>query len=223
MAWLHCRGLYGPWDAPTALREALLDEEDPPVADFLQPPPALREIDDPDVLLMHRVAYAAQIAVLDACVGAFVQAVEAEFADSETLVMLTSSRGLALGEHGAIGTECEELYSERLHLPWMMYRCGYSTPLPRLGSLTQPADIAATLLDWLEVRKAESLSDGISCLPALSELSSEARPCKTRAIWPWRQANATSGCSIPPAWMLRQTDSTQLLHQARRSLGSETT
>ena len=214
MAWLHCRGLYGPWDAPTALREALLDDEDPSAADFLQPPTALREIEDPDILLMHRVVYAAQIAVLDACVGAFVQAVEAEFADSETLVMLTSSRGLALGEHGAIGTECEELYSERLHLPWMMYRCGNTTPLPRLGSLTQPADIAATLLDWLGVRKAESLSDGISCLPALSGLSCEggpreAGPCEARQL-AVATGHRNERVLYTPAWMLRQTDSTQL-------------
>ena len=204
MAWLHCSGMYGPWDAPTSLRESLLDEEDPPPADFVVPPASLREIEDPDVLLTHRVAYAAQIAVLDACVGAFVQAIEAEFADSETLVMLTSSRGFALGEHGTIGTECTELYSERLHLPWLLYPCGNSTPLPRLGSLSQPSDIGVTLLEWLGKQKTQTPSDGISCLPALTGKILKPRQLAVAA------GDTNERAIRTPAWMLRKTDATEL-------------
>ncbi len=204
MAWLHCRGMVGPWDAPLELRENLLDDEDPPAVDFIHPPTALREIDDPDVLLTHRVAYAAQIAVLDACVFAFVEAIEAEFADSETLIMLVGSRGFALGEHGAIGTECAELYSERLHLPWLLYPCGNTTPLTRLGTLSQPADIGATLLDWLGVQETENSCDGISCLPVL-----QGRACQQRQIAVATGENGERAIRTP-AWMLRQSDTTEL-------------
>ena len=204
LAWLHCRGMYGPWDAPLRLRENLLDVEDPPAADYIQPPTALREIDDPDVLLSHRVAYAAQIAVLDACVFAFIEAIEAEFANSETLIMLVGSRGFALGEHGSIGTECAELYSERLHLPWLIYPCGNTTPLPRLDSLSQPADIGATLIDWLDAQEKDNSSDGISYSPALAG-----------GAWEQRQLAIATGDTgeraiRTPAWMLRQSDSTEL-------------
>ena len=204
MAWLHCRGMHGPWDAPTSLREDLLDEEDPPATDFVAPPVALREIDDPDVLLSYRIAYAAQIAVLDACVGALVEAIEAEFADTETLVILASSRGFALGEHGAIGTECAELYSERLHLPWLVYPCGNITPLPRLGSLSQPTDIGATLLDWLGIQKTQTPSDGISCLPALIGKIPKLRQLAVATGDTDERAIRT------PAWMLRKADTTEL-------------
>ncbi len=204
MAWLHCRGMYGPWDAPTALREELLDEEDPAMLAFIEPPTALREIEDPDVLLTYRIAYAAQITVLDACVFAFIQAIEEVFAESETLIMLASSRGFALGEHGAIGTECAELYGERLHLPWMLYECGSTTPLPRLGSLSQPADIGATLVDWLGVQEAENSSDGISYLPALTGGACEQRQLAVATSDTGERAIRT------PAWMLRQNDTTEL-------------
>ncbi len=204
MAWLHCRGMYGPWDAPLELRAEMLDEEDPPPAEFVQPPTALCDIDDPDELLSHRVAYAAQVKVIDACVGAFVQAIEEEFADSETLVMLTGSRGFALGEHGSIGTDCVELFSERLHVPWLLYPCGNTSPLPRLNSLTQPADIGATLLDWFNANDIGIPSDGISCLPALT-----AGACEQRQLAV--STNDTSERAVlTPAWMLRRSDKTQL-------------
>jgi len=199
LMWLHCRGLFGAWDAPLGLRADFLDDEDLlTVPDFLQPPTALREVDDPDVVLAHRVAYAAQITVLDACVGAFVQAIEEEFAGSETLVMLVGSRGFALGEHGSIGTECAELFGERLHLPWLTYRCGNTTPLPRLAGLAQPSDVGATLLDWLSGGETVAKGDGISCLPGL--LGEE---CRLRQL---AVAAGNEGERVvrTPAWMLRQ-------------------
>ncbi len=199
LMWLHCRGLHGAWDAPLSLRAELLDEEDSlDVPGFLQPPTALRAIEDPDVLLAHRVAYAAQIGVLDACVGAFVQAIEEEFAGSETLVMLVGSRGFALGEHGSIGTECSELFGEQLHLPWLMYRCGNTAPLPRLAGLAQPADVGATLRDWLVGKEAGAGSDGISYVAGLP-----GGVCQQRQL---AVAVGKEGERVvrTPAWMLRQ-------------------
>lgn len=199
LTWLHCRGFFGPWDAPLELRDRLLDEEDPVFDDFVQPPEALRDIDDPDVLLSYRVAYAAQVAVLDACVGAFVEAIEAEFAGSETLFMLTSSRGFALGEHGSVGTDCTELYGERLHLPWLVSPCAVGAPLPRHLSLSQPADIGATLLDWFQSTEAPSAQDGISCLPIVRGEQCEQRKIAVSAGDNGEQSIRT------PAWLMRQT------------------
>jgi len=172
LLWLHTRGMFGPWDAPLPMRAKLLDEEDPPAADYIEPPVELREIDDPDELLTHRVAYAAQARVVDACVGAFLQAIEESFADSETLVMVLGSRGFALGEHGSVGADCEELFSERLHLPWLLYECGNRVPLLRHSGLAQPTDIGATILDWLNVKPAATDREGVSLTPQLrGELS----------------------------------------------------
>lgn len=200
MTWLHCRGLVGPWDAPQSLRFDLMDDEDPPPPEFIDPPSALREIEDPDVLLLHRVAYAAQTAVLDACVGAFVQAVEEMFADSQTLITLVGSRGFALGEHGSIGIDCTELYSERLHLPWLLYPVGNTTPLPRLSTLAQPADVGATLLDWLGGQKSTTGSDGISHLPLVSPSIGNPRQLVI-AVGDMNERGVRT-----PAWSLRRSD-----------------
>jgi len=198
IAWLHSRGMFGPWDAPAELRAELVDEEDPDAPTFVQPPTELRDIDDPDVLLAHRVAYAAQVVALDACVGAFVQALEEVFADDETLLMLTSSRGFALGDHGDIGTECAELFGERLHVPWLVSPCGNATPLPRSDALWQPADVGATLGDWFHLDRSAMQPDGVSLLPHLKN-----QPCDDRelavAAGPDELAIRTS------SWMLRQS------------------
>jgi len=167
LLWLHTRGLFGPWDAPPSMREEQLDEGDPSPAEYVSPPGEIRQVDDPDMLLTHRVAYAAQVGVVDACVGAFLQAIEQAFGDSETLVMVLGSRGFALGEHGSIGTDCDELFGERLHLPWLLHECGNRVPLLRSSGLAQPADVGATVLDWLGIKSGEPVSEGISLMPSL--------------------------------------------------------
>jgi len=198
MLWLHSRGLMGPWDAPRELRSNLLDDEDPPPADFVEPPSALHQVDDPDVLLAHRIAYAAQVTVLDACVGAFVEAVEEVFADCEALMLVTSSRGFALGEHGSIGTQCAQLYSEQLHLPWLLTPCGNSPPLPRLQTLSQPADIGVTLADWYNLQETLEHHDGSSCLPLLA-----GEACRQRQL-AIAVGDEGEKSIRTPAWMLRK-------------------
>lgn len=194
LTWLHTRGLFGPWDAPLGMRAEQLDEEDPPPAEFLMPPAKLHGVDDPDVLLVHRAAYAAQVAVVDACLGALFQAID-DAPRGETLVMLLGSRGFALGEHGNLGSDCRELYSERLHLPWLLHECGDNIPRPRLAGLAQPTDVGATLLEWFGVETGETASDGRSVLAsadALRQLAVAGGDDGERSI-------------RTPAWLLRQT------------------
>lgn len=167
LLWLHTSGLMGSWDAPLALRQQLLDEGDPPPLDFVNAPKELRDLDDPDEIHGYRTAYAAQITVLDTCLGAFYAALHEVFSDTETLVMLVGSRGYALGEHGAVGCDCLELFSERLHLPWLLHVCGNREPVQRHAALTQPADVGVTLLDWFGL-EFPGLADGQSILPLLS-------------------------------------------------------
>lgn len=194
LTWLHTRGLFGLWDAPLDLRAELLDEDDPPAATFLNPPSDLRHVDDPDVLLVHRAAYAAQVAVVDACVGALCQAIEESATGTETLLILLGSRGFALGEHGAIGGECRELYGERLHLPCLVHVCGERIPRSRLAVLAQPVDLRATLLNWFGVGGREDAGDGRALLVrgAARQVAVSAGDSGERAI-------------RTPAWFLRQT------------------
>jgi len=215
--WLHTRGFLGPWDAPRRMRAERLNEEDPPPADFVWPPKELRDVDDPDVLLAHRVAYSAQVAVLDACLGAFLQAVEPLLQDKETLLLLLGSRGFALGEHGSIGADCQDLFSEQLHVPWLLHKWGTSAPLARLTGLAQPADVGATLLDWFGVEPNLPLADGHSVLPVLNCPQNE--PRQTSVAY-----NADDGQLVlrTPAWMLRAYPRTALdVSSGRKSLDNQ--
>lgn len=207
LTWLHSRGMCGPWDAPLELREQLLDEEDPRFEPFVDPPIALRGIDEPDQFLAYRVAYAAQFTVLDFCLGAFINAVSEIFADSETLLMLFGSRGMPLGEHGSVGIDCKELFSEQVHLPWFICPINDSTPLPRQTSLAQPADIAATLLDWFGCSEAINETDGISRLLSNSCSEVDQRTLVT-CIGPSNQTMIRT-----PAWSLLQDGSSDTATQ----------
>ena len=197
LLWLHTRGLMGAWDAPAALRQELLEAGDPPPLDFVNAPPALRQLEDPDENHAYQIAYAAQMVALDSCLGAFYEAISESFAESETLLMLVGSRGYALGEHGALGSECLELFGERLHLPWLLHVCGNRQPGQRYRGLTQPTDVGVTLLDWFG-QKFPARADGHSILPLLTGQS-----C------PERQFAASCGLAEErslrtPAWHLRK-------------------
>lgn len=213
MLWIHSRGMHGPWDAPWAIRQSLVDEGDPPPPRFVEPPQ--KEVgNDPDQWLGVRIAYAAQAIVLDACVGAVVAALDESGQADSTLLMLVGSRGFALGEHGEAGTACGDLFGEVLHVPWLVCAPNATSPTAvgsvfRFAGLTQPADIGSTLLDWFGILAAPHLlsdgpfSDGQSLLPAFSDILSD-----------WRQFVVARGdrnqrAIRTPAWMLRQTPGEQ--------------
>ena len=209
MLWIHARGMHGPWDAPHALREALVDEDDPAPPTFVMPPKQ-EAGDDPDQWLGIRVAYAAQAIVLDACVGALVAVLEETGLIENTLLMLVGSRGFSLGEHGSAGTECRELFSEQLHVPWLVHLPGTVGPIARFEGLSQPADIGATLLDWFNgfpvhgQPTENSIGDGRSILPASKNILSD-----------WRQFIFAKGIDgqraiRTHAWMLRQPEQANL-------------
>ncbi|MCA9231096.1 MAG: sulfatase-like hydrolase/transferase [Planctomycetales bacterium] len=197
LLWIHARGLFGPWDAPRAMRAELLEEGDPAPAEYVSAPCELRQVEDPDEQLAHRVAYAAQVGVADACVGAFLQSLEHALKGSETLLMLLGSRGYALGEHGAIGGNCQELFGERLHLPWLMHTLGNSMPVARSTDLAQPADVGATLIDWMRLECPAEPHDGLSLVPRLRGESTERRNLAVSAGPKGELAART------PAWLMR--------------------
>ena len=197
LLWLHASGLMGPWDAPLALREELLQEDDPVPLEFVNAPDALRDLDDPDEIHAYRVAYAAQMAVVDSCVGAFLSTISESFADTETLVMLLSSSGYALGEHRCVGSDCWELFGERLHLPWLLHVCGNRQPLQRHAALAQPTDIGVTLLDWFG-QEFPAPVDGHSLLPLLAGQRCPERQIAVSCGHAGEQSIRT------PAWHLRK-------------------
>lgn len=146
--WIHARGFHAAWDAPRELRAALLEEDDLEPPTFVAPP-ALEATSEHDALLAFRAAYAAQMIVLDECVGALLAAAAELEHGAELLVVLVGCRGFALGEHGVVGAASTDLYGEVLHVPCLL-RVGNGAPAPpRRRELSTVVDLNATLAHWL--------------------------------------------------------------------------
>jgi hypothetical protein len=138
LLWFHTSSLLHRWDAPLQWREALADDETLVPWDRVTPPQqAFGDADPPDELLRCIHAYAAQVQVLDACIGVLARA-----AEDRTLV-ITGTSGMAMGEHGWIGPGGAPLLSPRLHLPLLI--SDPTNASTRCGRMVQPPDLTPTL------------------------------------------------------------------------------
>ena len=142
--WIHSRGLHGPWDAPTSLRQVRLDEADPPPATWLAPP-ACEIGSTEDQLLVLRTAYAAQVQAWDECLGALLAAIDDAGLAQRALVVLIGCRGFALGEHGAAGSAVQSLYEEVLHVPCLIRSAETIADPHRVDDLVEMSD----LREWI--------------------------------------------------------------------------
>lgn len=144
--WLHARGMSGPWDAPTELRDHVRDDEDPPAATFVEPPALRLPPDfDPDDLLPITQAYAAQVLVVDECLEALDDAIKEAGLAQNTLVVLTSPRGYLLGQHGYIGASHDAALEDLLHLPLLVRYPDGLYAAERELALLEPRDVFTML------------------------------------------------------------------------------
>lgn len=148
VVWLHIGSLGQVWDAPRTLRERYHEEGDPPVPEFVAPPAKLLAEDfDPDERWGYALAYAAQVSVLDACLGVVFDHLRAARCWKNAAVLLCGVRGFPLGEHRVVGGEACPLYGETLHVPWLWRPPGGCEPMLRHAGLASPADLPALLTE----------------------------------------------------------------------------
>ncbi len=165
LVWIHLGALRRAWDAPYELREQFADEDDPPPPESAQPPSyRVSSAAGSDQLLGIQQAYAAQILVFDLCLGALLEAVSSRIDDM--LFALTAPRGYPLGEHEFVGLGEMHLYEELIHTPLMIRLPHAEFASQRSAALVQPADLSATLADWLGV-SPPTAAHGVRLLPCL--------------------------------------------------------
>jgi arylsulfatase A-like enzyme len=200
LIWVHSQGLYGPWDAPLDLQRSLLDEGDPPSVESSAPPDLnIDDAHEPDSVFQYSCAYAAQVMVLDDCWRVLMESIDSNQPSDRWLVVLIGTRGYPLGEHGRIGGVDARLYTEQLHVPWIIRFPNGLGRLGRSGALTSHFDLLPTILGWLDDGSAVPLesADGMDVLPRVRAARAE-----------WREtllaASATSRAIRTPAWCLRQ-------------------
>jgi hypothetical protein len=196
--WVHARAMGGAWDAPLPLRNQYADEEDPTPSECVEVPDRrLSEDYDPDELLRVVHAYAGQVTLLDACLGALLAHLEETGLAATTQSTLLSARGFPLGEHQRIGTCDEALYNESVQIPWLMRFPDGTGALARSQALVQPSDLPGTLLDWLGL-----VSDELPGAPAVSLLPI-VRGQKSSTRDQIRMVSAHDRAIRTPAWFLR--------------------
>jgi arylsulfatase A-like enzyme len=180
LVWAHARGMYGQWDAPLELQQSLLDDDGPSPIESVTPPDLeLHAGHDSDDVFRYGCAYAAQVLVLDECWHRLAEAIEVAAGDGSWLVILIGARGYPLGEHRRIGGVDSRLYSEQLHVPWLIRFPDARGQLARSGALTSHLDVTPTLIEWIcrEGGSAPLNVDGSSAVPLA-----------TRTSGAWREA-----------------------------------
>jgi arylsulfatase A-like enzyme len=202
LVWLHTAALGRIWDSPQTLRDQYSAEDDPSAAGLVDPPAEKFSGDiDPDVLLGLRHAYAGEITVLDYCLGGLLDAIAAS-AWSDALVIATSCRGFPLGEHGIVGRAAESLYGELLHVPWLVRVPGAARYGERCQGLVQPADLYATVRDWLSPTDRSAKGPPIPWYTGRSLLCSGEDAPPNRKLVVARSSAGETALSTP-AWFLR--------------------
>jgi arylsulfatase A-like enzyme len=200
--WAHFAALGAPWDAPLALRERYVEEDDPEPHQSVEVPcRLLPEGYHPDELLGVTQAYAGQVSLLDACLGALLESLEERSMRSSTLLALMSARGFPLGEQGRIGACDDALYGPLVQVPFMLRWPDGRGAGVRTQALVEPADLWATLADYHQLTNRPASPSGRSLLPVIDDESLALRdrvciagPGAERAIrtraWYLRSASA---------------------------------
>lgn len=198
LLWIHARGPGGCWDAPFNIREQFRDEDDPqPYASAALPERHLEQDRDPDEILRVEHAYAAEVTVFDACLSMLLEVLDQHPCSEETLLIVTSPRGYALGEHGVIGPMSSALHAELLQTPLLIRPAGPPIAPVRLLSLAQPDDLFATLADRLGEGARSKAGAGTDLLCAANDASVAHKVCAF-ASGPGERAVRT------PAWYMRE-------------------
>lgn len=196
--WCHLRGLGAPWDAPLDYRNTYVDEDDPPPPDTADVPERMLEPDfDPDELLGISQAYAGQVSLLDACLGALDEYLEGSPAGKDTLLIVLSARGFPLGEHLRVGPCDTPLHHELTHAPLLLRFPDGLGAAGRSQALVEPIDLHATLLEWSGLTDRPALPAGQSLL---SVVRGEAESLRDRLAI---EGPGDERAIVTPAWYLR--------------------
>lgn len=165
LIWCQLTTLNTVWEAPLEIRERFREPGDPPAWTGINIPKArFSKHVDPDVYLPFVQAYAAEIYVLDLCLGGLLEAIRHSPSMNSWTIVLLSSHGLPLGEHGYLGFCDECLHAEMLHVPLLFAFPDGTGQGERSQALVYPHDVMPTLIDWFDLR-TESLQSSLGGTP----------------------------------------------------------
>lgn len=216
LLWISLPSLAPPWQIPEKYLEHYFDEdadadqdadaEEPadegpsqePLAPWLDPPAGPIDRDDDVAWQRLQMTYAAAVTHVDEALGLLLQQIdEADLGDG-VLVVVTSSRGLALGEHGIIGDWRPWLHEELVHVPLIVRLPHHAEAGRRIFALTQPMDLLPTLLETFGASVPPDLH-GHSLLPLAHGRPAAAREYVCSA---WSLGERVEWAIRTPHWTL---------------------
>jgi arylsulfatase A-like enzyme len=186
LLWLELGSLLPPWEVPDEFLEQYLTEpaeEDEEAEDSDEEPESLEPLLDPpagvidprDDLTFVRLqrTYASAVSYLDTGLGLLLKELEERGLLDEVLLIVTTDHSLPLGEHGTVGLCRPCLHDELTHLPLMVRLPKAEQAGRRVLALTQPVDLAPTLLTVFGLRPP--LTHGHDLLPLARGASEKVR------------------------------------------------
>jgi arylsulfatase A-like enzyme len=173
LLWINGPDLNPPWQLPDDLQSAYFDEEDEDAAPLLDPPLGTEPLSIDETYSLQNT-YAAALTFFDAQLGQVLDRLQHLGELEQTLVCITASHGLPLGEHGMVGVTHPWLHDELVHVPLIVRLPNAELGGQRVLALTQPLDLLPTLLEYLGFPGRPDL-DGRSLWPLIRGETAEVR------------------------------------------------
>jgi arylsulfatase A-like enzyme len=184
LVWVEIDRLIPPWEVPAEVFEAYVEEEDAenpedepeePVVPFADPPTG--PFDRADFVLWEWLhsTFAAVLTTLDAELGRVFEELRRRGLDQTATWIVASDLGYPLGEHGQVGPSRPWLHEELVHLPLIVRLPAAAEGGRRVPGFTQPADLAATMLDLFGLMSMPEDVHGHSLLPLARGEKNEVR------------------------------------------------
>lgn len=151
--------------------------------------------DDDSTFIRLQQGYAGAVRYVDDGVRLILEELAGRDLYDDTLIVVTSDRGMALGEHGMVGDFRPWLHEELVHVPLIVRLPGGSEAGRRVSALTQPVDLLPTLLEAFKLAAVET--HGHSLWPLLH--GSE-QPLRAHACSGLRIGEAVEWSLRTPEW-----------------------
>jgi arylsulfatase A-like enzyme len=151
--WLVCLELgtlLPPWELPDGYRDRYCepDEDDAePVEPLTDPAGGPLDPKDDTTFIRLQRTYAAAVTYLDAGLGLLLDDLRERDQLDDLVILVTTDRGQALGEHGVVGPCRAWPHEELIHLPLLLRLPGAAEAGRRVPHLTQAVDLMPTLLE----------------------------------------------------------------------------
>jgi arylsulfatase A-like enzyme len=209
LLWLDWPILLPPWTTSEQYRNlyfnAAVDEEEvqleagetTALLPWSGPLPERVDADDDHTFARLQGSYAAMVTWLDDGLGVLVDELKERDLLNKVMLVVTSDRGLPLGEHGVAGAVRPWLHEELVHQPLIMRLPGGAEAGWRVSGLTQAVDLLPTLHDAFAL--AAPGVHGHSLLPLCRQLARTVRPYAYSGL---RVGDSVEWALRTPEWAL---------------------